>query len=100
MRRLAVGSDLYLDSDESAVQYPNNIGNAAFGNARTIYVLRAVIRGAVVDSVCCAPANVDDVVYDRIGKSVCSFIGERRHRQCRRRNVGVFRRVVNLCELA
>ena len=66
MRRLAVGSDLYLDSDESAVQNTNNIGNAAFGNARTIYVLRAVIRGAVVDSVCCAPANVDDVVYNSI----------------------------------
>ena len=66
MRRLAVGSDLYLDADESPIEYTNNIGDTAFCDARTIYVLRSVIGRPVVDSVCCAPANVLDVVKNSI----------------------------------
>lgn len=100
VRRLAVGSDFYLDADESSTDHTNDIGYSLAGDARTIYTLFAVIRGAVVDSVCRATPHVNEVVNDRVGKSICGRVAKRRLRDRRRGNMGILRRVHPCGELA
>lgn len=100
VRGLAVGSDFYFDSDESSADHTNDVGYSTAGDARTIYTLFSVIRGAVVDSVCRTTPHVNEVVYDCVRKSIGRRVAKGRLRYRRRGNMGIFRRVHPCGELA